>query len=412
MFFPHSKGSLSQELAREIIDCMGENGQPPERGLEFVTVGLNSYLDIIEKEYLQRLLGQAGGSAFRLVQGSYGAGKTHFLGCVRSIAQRLGFLTCSVNLSPAECPYEDALSVYKAAFANISLHLEKRSDTNEDEPSGQIIGFTNILRLAAHGQLPFAFSGSLEDVPVENYTFRRVCQRFLTACRLGNDEEELVLDRWLAGDASFDRDVLRNFGVFDDIASDNAFPVMRSMVSILIALGFPGVIFLFDEVDMHISSVSQRHLQAIGDNLRQLIDLCASSRLPKVMFFYAVPPEFMSLNVTSYPALQQRLERPLHMSKSSPQSVVIDLERAMDDDGSFFKILGQKLADVAVVAWDWKDFDADRCLVDLNTFSEFMLEHVFTGGYRMFVKFWIALLHNWYENGQSPLDEETLRQML
>ena len=260
--------------------------------------------------------------------------------------------------------------------------------------------------------MPFTFSGKLEDVPLENYTFRRVCQRFLSACRSGDEEEELVLDRWLGGDAGFDRDVLRNFGVFDDIASDNAFPVMRSMVSILTALGFPGVIFLFDEVDMHISSVSQRHLQAIGDNLRQLIDLCASSRLPKVMFFYAVPPEFMSLNVTSYPALQQRLERPLHMSKSSPQSVVIDLERAMDDDGTFFKTLGQKLADVAVIAWDWQDFDTERCRVDLNTFADFMLEHVFTGGYLMFVKFWIALLHNWYENGQTPLNEDILQKML
>lgn len=412
MFFPNSKVSLPQSLAREIIDCMGENGQPPERGLEFVTVGLTPYLEIIEKEYLQRLLGQAGGSAFRLVQGSYGAGKTHFLGCIRSIAQRLGFLTCSVNLSPTECPYEDALRVYKATFANIALHLDKKDQADEDEPCGQIVGFTDILRLASRGQLPFAFSGKLEDVPVENYTFRRVCQRFISACRSGDEEEELVLDRWLAGDAGFDRDILRNFGVFDDIASDNAFPVMRSMVSILTALGFPGVIFLFDEVDMHISSVSQRHLQAIGDNLRQLIDLCASSRLPKVMFFYAVPPEFMSLNVTSYPALQQRLERPLHMSKSSPQSVVIDLERAMDDDGTFFKTLGQKLADVAVIAWDWQDFDTDRCRADLNTFADFMLEHVFTGGYRMFVKFWIALLHNWYENGQAPLNEDILQKML
>lgn len=412
MFFPDSKGSLSQSLAREIIDCMGENGQPPECGLEFVTVGLASYLEIIEKEYLQRLLGKAGGSAFRLVQGSYGAGKTHFLGCVRSIAQRLGFLTCSVNLSPAECPYEDALRVYKAAFNNIALHLEKQADVDGKESGGQIVGFTNILRLVANGRLPCTFSGKLDDVPVENYTFRRVCQRFLSACRSGNEEEELVLDRWLAGDAVFDRDILRNFGVFDDIASNNAFPVMRSMISILIALGFPGVIFLFDEVDMHISSVSQRHLQAIGDNLRQLIDLCASSRLPRVMFFYAVPPEFMSLNVTSYPALQQRLERPLHMSKSSPQSVVIDLERAMEDDGSFFKILGQKLADVAVIAWNWQNFDIKRCQDDLKTFVNFMLEHVFTGGYRMFVKFWIALLHNWYENGQQPLDEDMLQRML
>ncbi|MGM9991458.1 MAG: BREX system ATP-binding domain-containing protein [Candidatus Bruticola sp.] len=411
MFFPSSRKTLSKSLAQEIIDCMGENGQPPEHGLEFVTVGLNSHLDIIENEYLRRLLGQAGGSAFRLVQGSYGAGKTHFLSCVRSIAQRLGFLTCSVNLSPTECPYEDALRVYKAAAANIVMHSSPHSDKTL-EPASDVVGFTNILRLVAEDQAPFWADVNLDDVPVENYTFRRVCRRFLSACQSNDEDESFVLERWLLGDAGCDREVLRKFGVFDDIASDNAFPVLRSMVSILNSLGFPGVIFLFDEVDMHISSSSRRHLQAIGDNLRQLIDLCASSRLPKVMFFYAVPPEFMTINVASYPALQQRLERPLHMSKFSPQSVVIDLERSTDNDGRFFTELGQKLADAAVIAWDWHSFDCERGQASLQVFVNFMMDHIFTGGYRLFVKFWIAVLHNWYINGQTDLDEAALSDML
>ncbi|MGM9997779.1 MAG: BREX system ATP-binding domain-containing protein [Candidatus Bruticola sp.] len=411
MFFPGSKKTLSRSLAQEIIDCMGENGQPPERGLEFVTVGLNAHLDIIENEYLRRLLGQAGGSAFRLVQGSYGAGKTHFLGCVRSIAQRLGFLTCSVNLSPSECPYEDALSVYKAAASNIALRISP-STQEQSNLGSYVVGFTNILRLAAANQLPFASECNLDDVPVENYTFRRVCKRFISVCRSQDEEEEFVLDRWLSGEAGFDREVLRNFGVFDDIASDNAFPILRSMVSILTSLGFPGVIFLFDEVDMHISSASRRHLQAIGDNLRQLIDLCASSRLPRVMFFYAVPPEFMTINVVSYPALQQRLERPLHMSKFSPQSVVIDLERATEDESRFFTELGQKLTDAAVIAWDWHTFNFEQGQKSLQVFVNFMTDHIFTGGYRLFVKFWIAVLHSWYTNGQNELDEASLSAML
>ena len=428
-----------RRLAQEIIDCMGESGQPPEHGLEFVTVGLDSFLEIIEHEYLGRLLGEAGGSAFRLVEGSYGAGKTHFLRCVRSIAQRLGFLTCSVDLSPAECPYEDAVRVYRAAYNLVSYrfsspptdtmknsgsksHLETESvgenhDCARDTvPSIQpeiLQGFTNILRYSVQGKLPFPPLKSLEDVPVENFTFRLVCQRFMDICRQGGrEDEELVLEHWLGGSASYERGILRQFGIYDDIASDNAMPILRSMVSILTALGFPGVIFLFDEVDRQSCSASVKHLQAIGDTLRQLIDLCASSRLPRVMFFYAAPPEFMRLDVASYPALQQRLARPLNMSRSSPQSVVINLEEAMQSDGSFFRELGRRLAKAAVVAWDWQDFDAELLETNLGFFVNFMLDHVFTGGYRSFVKFWIAILYRFHSDGQRRLTEDDLSSLL
>ena len=98
------KTSLQPELARHIIQRVGESGQPPEQGITYLNVGNDSYLRILDEEYLARLKHNPRGSSFKLVQGYYGGGKTHFLYCVRDLAWTHGFLTSLVNLSPRECP--------------------------------------------------------------------------------------------------------------------------------------------------------------------------------------------------------------------------------------------------------------------------------------------------------------------
>lgn len=417
---------LTKSSAEEILDCMGASGQPPEHGLEFVTVGLDKYLQIIENEYFRRFMKEAGGSAFRLIQGSYGSGKTHFLHCVRSMAQRLGFLTCSVNLTPQECPYEDALRVYQAAFSKISLCCsadgplfpDGAEETEENGPAGNelitVSGFAGILRLAASRKDDggAGLAASFDAIPVENYTFRRVCQRFIEACRCGRSDEEEALEMWLSGRTCGGNELLHRLGIFDVITTNNAFPVLLSMVNILTGIGFPGVVFLFDEVDIHVASAGAKRLRAIGDTLRQIIDLCASSRLPRVLFFYAVPPDFMNSDVPNYPALQQRLARPLSMSLSSPQSVVIDLEGSSENGRVFFKELGLRLIRVAELAWDWNIEDPAALEANLDIFAGFMDNEVFTGGYRTFVKFWIDILRSQHIEGQSPITEDGLRELL
>ena len=92
--------SLTPRLAQHILQRVGEAGQPPEWGLSFLNVGNQHYLDILASEYLDRLLDGNRGSAFKLVQGYYGGGKTHFLHCLRDLAWMRGFL-CSFAVKNA-----------------------------------------------------------------------------------------------------------------------------------------------------------------------------------------------------------------------------------------------------------------------------------------------------------------------
>ena len=57
---------LDQRTARRIIEQLGGSGQPPEFGVQYFSVGLDPYLDVIEDEYLANFI-KSGGSAFKLV---------------------------------------------------------------------------------------------------------------------------------------------------------------------------------------------------------------------------------------------------------------------------------------------------------------------------------------------------------
>ena len=142
-----SAESLTPELAGHILQRVGESGQPPEQGISHLNVGNHTYLDILDREYLQRLKHNPRGSSFKLVQGYYGGGKTHFLYCVRDLAWKHGFLTSVVNLSPKECPYDDPVKVYSSVASTLA------SPPGEEgaEPTRSV---TNVLRDLADAKRP------------------------------------------------------------------------------------------------------------------------------------------------------------------------------------------------------------------------------------------------------------------
>lgn len=66
------------------------SGLPPTEGLEHLSVGYGRAISAIE----QRLNGEDGAGRWLMARGNYGAGKTHFLQTVRSLAHSRGFATC------------------------------------------------------------------------------------------------------------------------------------------------------------------------------------------------------------------------------------------------------------------------------------------------------------------------------
>ena len=413
---------LDADVARHILQRLGEGGQPPEFGVGLINVGNDSYLRVLEHEYFNGLLRI--GASFKLVQGYFGAGKTHFLHCVREVAWRHGFLTALVELSPAECPYDDSLKVYRAVARRVAM-----------KPSGPLsapnYGLADLIRNhlddqldraeAAAADAPKPAAAARQEVrrwlersvgraPCESHSYRQAVVELGLAYLDGDRAKERLLEAWLVGEPVPPKD-LRPLGIYEALDRGNGFTMLRCLTQMTVALGFPGTALLFDEVDRNLS-VSARRSHAIGDNLRQVIDLCGRHQLPNTLFLYAVPPEFMRNVVPDYPALYQRLRSPMPLSVRSPQAVLIDLERLDLEPEALLTKVGGKVVEVFEAA---RGVQLDRALQETNarnlakaaTAAFFEVNHR-----RLFVKTWVDCLHGQLVDGEQPLSEAGARALI
>jgi len=398
----------SPALARAILQRVGEIGQPPEVGIEYLNVGNEKVLGVLEREYLIPIAETGRGSSFKLVQAYFGGGKTHFLTCVRHIGWRHGMASALVGLSPDECPFDDPLRIYQAVARELAW-------PPADPAVPPTRGVEHALRVAfedrrtALGNEGFkTWIDGLARLPVDAPAMRAAVLGFARAWADNRMEAEETLAAWLRGEAVAGAEV-RTFGVRESMSRDNGFRMLRSLCQVLQGVGSPGLVLCFDELDRTLS-LPPRRRRAIADNLRQLIDLCGREALPGLFCLYAVPPEFMRHVVTEYPALQQRLEGPSVLSERSPQAAIVDLERLDLPDEELLVRIGLRLLDLFRIG---RAPGLDLALQERNLRG--LASEVVAGSFevahrRAFVKAAVELLHQ-QAHQEGPVPAPELRRL-
>src|SRR5271167_3747511 len=107
---------ISYERRREIIAAL-RKGTVPQRGLDFLAVGLRPFEPVISSE-----LGDVaqGGAMFKAVRGDYGCGKTFFGRWVQEYAKKKGFAVSEVQISETETPLHRLETVYRRLMERLS----------------------------------------------------------------------------------------------------------------------------------------------------------------------------------------------------------------------------------------------------------------------------------------------------
>ncbi len=377
---------------RSIVERMGETGQPPERGAMLVNVGTDDVLEVLRQEYLIPIREDGRNSSFKLVQATFGGGKTHFLHCLREISWAEGFIVSLVGISPKECPFDDTLLVYQA----VAKHLELPPKAiGKPSTRGVELVLIRLLqdKIAESGEeavrqwLRMEFKRS----QIESHALRRAVWLFLEAVLDGDDEKEELLTAYLRGDhvSAAERGELR---LREELDSKSAFRFLRSLIQVMRELGVPGMVLLFDEMD-RVMSLSVKRRKAIGDNLRQMIDHCGQATLPALLWVYAVPPEFMTTVVPEYPALEQRLRGAGRFSLASPLEPVIDLESMPMEPEQLFERIGWKLLDLFERGRS-EELDMEMQKANVSTLADHMGRNALeSGSRRIFVKRVVHMLH-------------------
>ena len=400
---------LSPSLARHILERMGSTGQPPERGALVVNVATEGLLAILRDEYLRPMASGGQNSSFKLVQAPFGGGKSQFLHCLRELAWSEGFLTALVGLSPKECPFDRPVAIYQELARRIELPV---TDLEERPSQGlpQVLRQWALSRAKELGRE--ALVGWLREEfarqPAESATLQRAVRLFVEAVLADDFDTAETLGDFLRGE-TLEAGELSQFKLRERLADDNAFRWLRALVQCLHLMGLPGVVLMFDEMDRNMS-LSVRRRRDIGDNLRQMIDLCGQSLLPGVLWCYAVPPEFMDTVVPEYPALAQRLKSSARFSATSPLQPVIDLDHLPLPPAELLTAIGLRLLELSERAHEHR---FDRALQTENVRqlarerAERQLE---SGSRREFVKSVVAMLEDQRRAGERRLQPGEWRE--
>ena len=407
---------LPARLARKVLAQMGENGTPPEQGIAFVNAGNQSYLEIIDRVYVQELL-RDGGSSFKLVQGTYGAGKTHFLYCVRHLAWRRNLLAAFITISPRETPMNKPISVYRA----VAHQIERGRDGDKDK-GDPIRGIDDVLRRVAEDQREVEGTEAalrwvdtrLARAPIVRHSFRDAAAGFLRAVVEGREQSARRLGAWLRGEA-LPIGEAKAEGIYEVPSNENGFALLRSLVQTVERLGFAGTALLLDEAErrMSVDGKPSKSQNETVDHLRELVDLCGRSELPRALVMYAVTPAFVQNVLPTYPALQQRLGWPIqYLSAHNPKAPLIDLEALDLEPVRLLVEVGSRLAAVARNAYDWQP---DKAVIQRNlsqlarTVTDEQLE---VSHRRLFVKIWIRLLDELRLGGVRDLAGDEIRALV
>ncbi|HMG54442.1 MAG TPA: BREX system ATP-binding domain-containing protein, partial [Kofleriaceae bacterium] len=405
---------LDRVQARRILAQMGENGKPPELGISHVNCGNESYLRVLDTAYIQDLICTVEGSSFKLVQGTYGAGKTHFLYCVRDLAWRRRLLTVFVTISPKECPFHRPLAVYRAVAQRI-----ERPYTAGGEPTRGLDDLIRLCiedRLAADGadQTRAWIDAVIARAALTRHSFRDAVAGFARAVLDRDEAAARRLGAWLRGE-DLTLSEAKLAGLYELPSNDNGFGMLRSLVQLVPRLGWQGCVLLLDEAERRLA-IDDKPTKALAEtveHLRELIDLCGRSELPRTLILYAVTPAFTEHVLPLYPALQQRLGAPIQfLAADNPKAPVIDLEALDLEPRKLLLDIGNRLAGVARQAYDWDPSDAviQSNLARLATVVT--QEQLEVGHRRFFVRLWVRLLDQLRLGKSKVFTEDDMRALV
>lgn len=404
---------IDSHVAMEIIRTVGGPGEPPEYGFQHFTVGLGDYLDVIDEEYLKTFI-KDGGSAFKMVIGIYGGGKTHFLYYVRELAWKYRYIASYITLSSERTPFHKLEQVYKEIVLNLIY-----PQTPEELLSGYERGIEAVIKIW-YGKKYQEISEKLsEDTikeelntyasnlgPYESTSFKNaVKEAFLSLAEKRDDDFSLIM-QWLKGE-KIPKTMLKDFKIFEKIDKSTAFGMIRSLVQWVREIDYSGLIVLMDEVEQT-PSMSSKQKSLLLNNLRELIDECGRANFKNTMLFYAVPDEnFLEGKTQIYEAVRQRVST-VFDTEINPTGVKMYLEKIPIEAVDMLTEVGRKLARVYQIAYSVQ-FNTDALEETIKNIANAVYERKYgdISYKRLFVQNIIKAFHK-LRRTQAPVSSEDI----
>ncbi len=288
-----------------------KSGVTPKIGIQHIQVGRSKELQALHKD-IERVCD--GGSAFRLIIGDYGSGKTFFLSVVRSIALEKMLVTVNADLSPDRRIHASggqARNLYSELMRNISTRtkpdgnalttiVEKFITLARQEADQKGIDVTESIqtRLQALTEL------------VGGYDFAKVIEAYWQGHEAGDEHLKSNAIRWLRAEYTTKTDAKNDLGVRPIISDDKSYAALKFFCLFVQQAGYNGLLVNLDEM---VNLYKLHSTQARTSNYEQILRIlndCLQGSAENLGFLLGGTPEFLldpRKGLYSYDALQTRL---------------------------------------------------------------------------------------------------------
>lgn len=296
---------------KEAIIQSLKSGVTPRIGLQHIQVGRSNEIVALNKD-IDRII--EGGSAFRLIIGEYGSGKTFFLSVVRSIALEKKLVTLHADLSPDR-------RIHASGGQARNLYSELiRNMATRNKPEGNALTsvverfITEARKEADHQQVSVSkvIQEKLKSLSelVGGYDFAKVIESYWVAHEQDNELLKANVIKWLRAEYTTKTEAKKDLGI-STIISDSSFYDSLKLLSLFVRqAGYTGLLVNLDElVNLYKLHSTQARMSNYEQILRILND-CLQGSAEYLGFLLGGTPEFLldpRKGLYSYEALQSRL---------------------------------------------------------------------------------------------------------
>ena len=286
-------------------------GVTPLLGARHIQVGRDAEIAALETS-LDRIAD--GGSAFRLVIGEYGSGKTFFMNLVRGAAMERQLVVAHADLNPSrrlQSSGGEARSLYAELMKNMATRTKPDGGALQTVVEKFIT--TALAEARKAGSKPEDIIherlGSLSEL-VMGYDFATVIAAYWRAYENDDDSLKDNAIRWLRGEFTAKSDARRALGVREIIGDAAFYDQLKLIAKFCRLAGYKGLLVCLDEL---VNLYKLANTQARNGNYEQILRILndlEQGSAEGLGFVLGGTPEFLMdprRGLFSYQALQSRL---------------------------------------------------------------------------------------------------------
>lgn len=296
---------------RDAIIQSLSTGVTPRVGIQHIQVGRINEIKALFKD-IERIA--SGGSAFRLIIGDYGSGKTFFLSVVRSVALEHKLVTVNADLSPDRRIHASAGQA-RNLYSELMRNLSTRTKPDGNALTSIVERFVTLARQDADDSgkdVSSVIHQKLAELSelVGGYDFAKVIDAYWRGYE--NDDEQLKSNaiRWLRAEYTTKTDAKKELDVRTIISDSSFYDSLKLMSLFVRQAGFAGLLVNLDEmVNLYKLNSTQARVSNYEQILRILND-CLQGSANHLGFLLGGTPDFLldtRRGLFSYDALKSRL---------------------------------------------------------------------------------------------------------